>query len=135
MRSRSIVISCVEIFIFVAFKIDSIQRFGAQARTMSGAELLAVVGCVAAVISAYNDGSELVKKVRERRRSKKALQNAAAPDSPTHDLERSLASGRNNVSDQYDRHYRRMGDPFATGDREYRSECPNRLSLTLILCS
>ena len=88
---------------------------------MSGVELLAVVGCIAAVVSAYNDGSELVKKVRERRRQKKAFLLAAeqdAPDTPTQELALSLARGQDSVRRGYDRHYRQVGDPFAKGDRE-----------------
>jgi hypothetical protein len=91
--------------------------------TMSGAELMAVVGCIAAVVSAYNDGSDLVRKVRERRRQRReALQHAQhfakppSPDTPTQELERSLISGKDVVQHEYDRRYRRFGDPFAKGD-------------------
>lgn len=85
---------------------------------MSGLELIAVVGCVAAVVSAYNDGSELVRKVRARRKARRALQHATSPDTSTQDLEISLVNGQDVVRREYDRHYRRAGDLFATGDRE-----------------
>ena len=91
---------------------------------MSGLELLAVVGCVAAVVSAYNDGSELVRKVRDRRRARRAIQYATSPDASTQNLELSLASGQDIVRQEYDRRYRRLGDPFATGDRKHESHVP-----------
>jgi len=84
---------------------------------MSGLELIAVVACVAAVVSAYKDGHELVKKVRERRRARSALQYPTSPDTSTEDLEVSLANGQDLVRHDYDRRYRRLGDPFAHGDR------------------
>ncbi|MCJ1399619.1 hypothetical protein MMC11_002821 [Xylographa trunciseda] len=85
---------------------------------MTGLEIMAVVGAVAAVVSAYNDGSELVKKVRERRRTRRALENAALQDNSTQDLEDSLDTGQALVRMKYDNSYRRLGDTFATGDQE-----------------
>ena len=85
---------------------------------MTGLEILAVVGAVAAVVSAYNDGSELVKKVRERRRTRRALENAALQDNSTQDLEDSLDTGQALVRRKYDTSYRRLGETFANGDRE-----------------
>ncbi|MCJ1472694.1 hypothetical protein MMC13_001343 [Lambiella insularis] len=85
---------------------------------MTGLEIMAVVGAVAAVVSAYNDGSELVKKVRERRRTKKALENATFLDTSTQDLEWSLDTGQDVVQRKYDSHYRRLGQTFANGDQE-----------------
>ena len=78
---------------------------------------MGVVGAVAAVISAYNDGSDLVKKFRERRRTRRALENAALQDSSTQDLEDSLNTGQTMVRMNYDNSYRRLGETFATGDR------------------
>ncbi|MCJ1281358.1 hypothetical protein MMC26_000677 [Xylographa opegraphella] len=85
---------------------------------MTGLEIMAVVGAVAAVISAYNDGSELVKKVRERRRTRRALENAALQDNSTQDLEQSLDTGQALVRMKYDNSYRRLGETFAHGDQE-----------------
>lgn len=84
---------------------------------MTGLEIVAVVGAVAAVVSAYNDGSDLVKKVRERRRTKRALENAMLQDTSTRNLELSLDAGQDVVRMNYDSHYRRLGETFATGDR------------------
>ncbi|MCJ1382487.1 hypothetical protein MMC17_005600 [Xylographa soralifera] len=85
---------------------------------MTGLEIMAVVGAVAAVVSAYNDGSELVKKVRERRRTRRALENAALQDNSTQDLEDSLDTGQALVRMKYDNSYRRLGETFANGDQE-----------------
>ncbi|MCJ1392001.1 hypothetical protein MMC18_004868 [Xylographa bjoerkii] len=85
---------------------------------MTGLEIMAVVGAVAAVVSAYNDGSELVKKVRERRRTRRALENAALLDNSTQDLEHSLDTGQARVRMTYDYSYQRFKETFATGDQE-----------------
>ncbi|MCJ1415757.1 hypothetical protein MMC32_002090 [Xylographa parallela] len=85
---------------------------------MTGLEIMAVVGAVAAVVSAYNDGSELVKKVRERRRTRRALENAALQDTSTQNLEYSLDTSQTLVRMKYDNSYRRLGETFANGDQE-----------------
>lgn len=90
---------------------------------MSGLELLAVVGCVAAVVSAYRDGSTLVQELREKRRRKKALKDAQnQQDLSTQELEQSLKRGRIVVQDRYDHEYQSLGPQeglhFANGDRE-----------------
>ena len=82
---------------------------------MSGLELVAVVACVAAVVSAYQDGTELVKKYKAKRQARKALQSQ---EETTQDLELSLSRGERTVQDQYDRDYRRFGQSFAEGDGE-----------------
>ena len=86
---------------------------------MSGLEILAVVSCVAAVCSAYHDGTELIHQIKERRKAKKALREAVSPDSTTKDLELSLARGQDVVRSQYDRDFRRLGQAFALGDRKH----------------
>ena len=83
---------------------------------MSGLEILAVVGCVAAVCSAYHDGSELIHEIKERRRAKKALQNSIQ-DRSTQELEASLGRGEVTIRSQYDHDFRRLGSAFAHGDR------------------
>lgn len=90
---------------------------------MSGLELLAVVGCVAAVVSAYHDGSTLVEELREKRRRKKALKySQSQQDLSTQELEQSLRRGRIVVQDRYDHEYQSLGPQerlqFANGDRE-----------------
>lgn len=88
---------------------------------MSGLELLAVVACVAAVCSAYRDGSELVQQIKAKRKAKKALlQEAASQNSSTQELEKSLSRGEGVVRDQYDRDFKRFGASFANGDRKFQ---------------
>ena len=77
---------------------------------------------MAAIISAYNDGSELVRKLRARRQQKKLaamLADASTipqEDVETADLEMSLTHGRAIIQRRYDLDYRSLGDRFATGD-------------------
>ena len=78
---------------------------------MSGLELVAVVACVAAVVSAYQDGTELVKKYKAKRQARKAQQ-----EETTQELELSLTRGERTVQDQYNRDFRRFGQSFAEGD-------------------
>ena len=85
---------------------------------MSGLEILAVVGCVAAVCSAYHDGTELIHQIKERRKAKRALREAVSPENATKDLELSLAQGQDAVRSRYDRDFRRLGEAFAIGDRK-----------------
>ncbi|SLM38606.1 hypothetical protein LPUS_08877 [Lasallia pustulata] len=90
---------------------------------MSGLELLAVVGCVAAVVSAYKDGSSLVKELMEKRRKKKALKDAQSQaDLSTQGLEQSLTRGSVVVQGRYDHEFQSLGPQeglqFANGDRE-----------------
>ena len=89
---------------------------------MSGLELVAVVACVAAVVSAYQDGTELVKKYKERRQARKALQHQ---EETTEELELSLCRGERTVQDQYNRDYRRFGQSFADGDCEPSTPHPS----------
>ncbi|MCJ1306644.1 hypothetical protein MMC25_000287 [Agyrium rufum] len=96
---------------------------------MSGLELLAVVGCVAAVCSAYNDGNELVRKYREKKRIRKAREELALQDGSTENLEHSLVRGSSMVQSQYDHEYRRWGNPFAEGDQVAREELKDILIL------
>ncbi|KKY14626.1 hypothetical protein UCRPC4_g06664 [Phaeomoniella chlamydospora] len=84
---------------------------------MSGAEVIAVVACVAAVVSAYRDGSGLVRKIRERRRARRALREAE-----TQQLESSLELGPVVVQGQYDHDFRRFGEEYARGDQIAREQ-------------
>ncbi len=82
---------------------------------MSGMEVVAVIGCVAAVVSAYNDGGKIVKQIKAKRAAKKAL-------TPTSALERSLERGAIAVEQEKDYGLERYGPKFATGDRESMTE-------------
>ena len=79
-------------------------------------EVIAVVGCVAAVISAYQHADEFVQKIREKRARKKL--GALPPES----LHRSLAMGPPAINRMNDEGTRRFGRAFAVGDGMARAE-------------
>lgn len=83
---------------------------------MSGAEVLAVVACVAAVCSAYHDGAELLQRVIASRNASNASQWDALTGDSIEELRQSLFRGKSVVQSQYDRDYRRFGAAFADGD-------------------
>ncbi|KAL6717527.1 hypothetical protein ACLMJK_005442 [Lecanora helva] len=76
---------------------------------MSGMEVVAIIGCVAAVVSAYKDGERIVKRIKERRAAKKAL-------APTGALESSLAKGPLAVEKARDEGLEEYGRTYARGD-------------------
>ncbi|KAI9810878.1 MAG: hypothetical protein M1827_005737 [Pycnora praestabilis] len=76
---------------------------------MSGLEVVAVVACVAAVVSAYGDGGAILQRIKEKRRAKRA-----AP--PTRYLEESLARGPRAVEEAKENGVERYGRAFAVGD-------------------
>lgn len=86
---------------------------------MSGLELVAVVACVGAIISAYHDGAELVAQIKAKRKAKKALQNGSIQEQTTQELESSLHRGESVVQSQFDRDARRFGEQFIVGDRQF----------------
>lgn len=73
-------------------------------------EVVAVLGCVAAVVSAYKDGGKIVKQIKAKRAAKKAL-------APTKSLESSLERGPIAVEQAKDNGIERYGSLFATGDQ------------------
>ncbi|KAL9604395.1 MAG: hypothetical protein Q9219_000583 [cf. Caloplaca sp. 3 TL-2023] len=87
---------------------------------MSGLELIAVVACVGAIISAYHDGAELVAQIKAKRKAKKELQNGSLQDVTTQELESSLQRGQGIVQSQFDRDARRFGEQFRVGDLQAR---------------
>lgn len=74
-------------------------------------EVVAVIACVAAVLSAYQDGGRIVKSIKEKRAAKKA-------GARTESLETSLHRGPLAVVEARDSGIERYGPRFATGDRE-----------------
>lgn len=91
---------------------------------MSGMEVVAVIGCVAAVVSAYKDGGQIVKQIKAKRAAKKA-------PPPTVTLETSLERGPPAVEQAKDNGIERYGPKFATGDGEY----PPRILMYLVYSS
>lgn len=85
---------------------------------MSGLELVAVVACVGAIVSAYHDGAELVAQIKAKRKAKKTLQNGSLQEITTQGLESSLHRGKQVVESQFDRDARRFGEQFRVGDSQ-----------------
>jgi len=81
-------------------------------------EVVAVIGCVAAIVQAFQQGDMLVKRLRVKRAArKKGL--------PPEQLEASLALGPPAVRQGFDSGTSRYGTAFEAGDREcslHRSE-------------
>ena len=86
---------------------------------MSGMEVVAVLACVATVVSAYKDGGKIVKQIKAKRAAKKAL-------APTQTLESSLERGLVAVEQAKDNGIERYGSKFATGDRGSMTEAVPR---------
>ena len=87
---------------------------------MSGLEAFAVVGAVAAVISAYRDGGRIVAEIKEKRARKKA-------PPPTIFLEQSLSRGPPALEEARNNGIERFGPPFAIGDsKSCQARCPQR---------
>ena len=78
---------------------------------MSGMEVVAVISCVAAVVSAYKDAGKIVKQIKAKRAAKRAL-------APTQSLESSLERGPVAVEQAKDNGIERYGSRFSDGDRE-----------------
>ncbi len=74
-------------------------------------EVIAIVSCVAAVLSAYKDGAVIVQRIKEKRRARKALP-------PTTLLEESLRKGPQAVEEAKENGLKRFGSEFAIGDSE-----------------
>ena len=74
-------------------------------------EVVAVIGCVAAVVSAYKDAGKIVKQIKAKRAAKRAL-------APTESLESSLERGPVAVEEAKDGGIERYGSRFSDGDRE-----------------
>ena len=72
--------------------------------------MVAVIGCVAAVVSAYKDGGRIVKSIKAKRTAKSA-------PAPTEPLELSLERGPLAVGEARDNGIDRYGPQFAKGDR------------------
>lgn len=79
---------------------------------MSGMEVVAVISCVAAVVSAYKDGGNIVKQIKAKRAAKRA-------PAPTESLETSLQRGPPAVEGAKDQGIEKYGPRYAySRDRE-----------------
>ena len=73
-------------------------------------EAIAIIGCIAAVVSAYRDGGAIVDKIKQKRLAKKA-------PPPTRLLEESLARGPRAVEEAKENGIERFGPKYAAGDK------------------
>ena len=73
---------------------------------MSGMEVVAVISCVAAVVSAYKDGGNIVKQIKAKRAAKRA-------PAPTESLETSLKRGPPAVEEAKDQGIEKYGPRYA----------------------
>ena len=80
-------------------------------------EVVTIVGCVAAVITAFEDGALIVQQIKERRRIRTALQ-------PPIFLEKSLQKGAQRVEQAKDDGIQMFGAEFEIGDSEWFSFRP-----------
>ena len=97
--------------------------------TMSGLEVVAVLGCVAAVVSAYKDGGNIVKQIKAKRAAKRA-------PAPTESLELSLQRGPPAVEEAKDRGIERYGLSYAysrDGECEASRELSNLLTFDVAI--
>ncbi|KXG48558.1 uncharacterized protein PGRI_024280 [Penicillium griseofulvum] len=79
---------------------------------MSGVEVIAVVACVAAIVSAYNDGARMYTAIRKKHHERQA----------TRELERSLALGRTEIQRRFDQHHQELGRRYEEGDAIAREQ-------------
>ncbi|CAG8294758.1 unnamed protein product [Penicillium salamii] len=84
---------------------------------MSGAEVIAVVACVAAVVSAYNDGSRILTAIRNKWHDRRRQ-----TDHSTRDLEWSLARGHHEILSQYKEYHQEIGRRYEEGDSLAREQ-------------
>ena len=72
-------------------------------------EVVAIINCVAAVVSAFKDGAFIVQQIKEKRHARKALP-------PTTLLEESLRKGSQAVEEAKEDGIQKFGSEFAIGD-------------------
>lgn len=79
---------------------------------MSGAEIgIAVIGAVAALITAYRDAGSIVENIKERRKARGTLPPSVA-------LEESLQEGHHEIEKITAKGIQRFGKEFEQGDGE-----------------
>lgn len=86
---------------------------------MSGLEIFTIIATVAGVVSAFNDGSAILKKLKDKRRARNA-------PPPTRYLDHSLEQAPRDIEAETNRGLERFGKAFEQGDSRYTS---HRLSV------
>ena len=72
---------------------------------MSGVEAIAIIGVVAAIVSAFENGDRLVKRLKDKRAAKKKIPPPAI-------LEQSLVRGPREVKEEYRSGIQTYGESF-----------------------
>jgi len=80
---------------------------------MSGLEIVAIVACVAGLVSAFNDGNKILAKIKKRRADRKA-------PPPTFLLEQSLQRAPQDIEREREMGIERCGEAFKVGDGAYK---------------
>jgi hypothetical protein len=77
---------------------------------------------VLSIVSAFTRSLDIFKSLRERRKKRKQGKTSRAPgvdhSSDEFRLSKSLRQGPVEIQKEYERQYRRIGDPYAIGDRK-----------------
>jgi len=88
------------------------------------AEEAEVSSCVSNLIQAFSNGTNVFKRLRERRRKRKARKENQPPDTANSDelqLSKSLRRGPQELAEKYDACYSQTGHSFAKGDGKLHS--------------
>ncbi|KAI9700626.1 MAG: hypothetical protein M1836_001993 [Candelina mexicana] len=88
---------------------------------MAGMEDLEVVGCVAAIVSIYNQGVKALEANQKQHYLEGPAQDQEADDRGLEKLKGSLKLGSTAVQDEYDKSFKRLGRSIATGDQIARN--------------
>ncbi|KAJ5667744.1 uncharacterized protein N7477_006314 [Penicillium maclennaniae] len=84
---------------------------------MSGAEVIAVVACVAAVVSAYHDGGQLFRSIKEKWHNRRQPNHTSAID-----LEWSLIRGSEDILTHWNIRAAHLGRRYEEGDAIAREQ-------------
>ncbi len=84
---------------------------------------------MAAIVAAYQDGADLLTSIKERRRNSAVTLGSQEEDKLINELEKSLVRGSDVVQSQYERDFKKLGVPFATGDGESMLQCLSQSTL------
>jgi hypothetical protein len=79
----------------------------------------AALNLVAAIVSAYQEGSELLFSIKERKWAHGTAHAFETEEKLMADLEFSLERGADVVQEEYERDSKRFGANFASGDRKW----------------
>jgi len=75
---------------------------------MSGLEAITVIAAVAAIVSAYNDGGEVLQRLKRRRQKRQAAQPSPALEDTIHAATRSIEGEKQH-------HLARFGEEWYDG--------------------